>query len=86
MLMPACVAQYYRAKILKYLRQVAVITPYLRFTFKYTGASDEKGNIDLTFRRRADKMPEPPKACRRQPSSHAVHMHRLPLLIRGNDA
>lgn len=38
-----------------------MITPYLRFTFKYTGAADDKGNIDLTFRRRSDKMPEPPK-------------------------
>jgi hypothetical protein len=54
--------QYYRAKILKYLRQVAVITPYLRFTFKYSGAGDDKGDIDLTFRRRSDKMSEPPKA------------------------
>lgn len=56
-------SQYYRAKILKYLRQIAVITPYLRFTFKYTGASsgDDRGNIDLTFKRRADKMPAPPK-------------------------
>ncbi len=54
--------QYYRAKILKYLRQIAVITPYLRFTFKYTSASgDDKAGIDLAFRRRADKMPAPPQ-------------------------
>jgi hypothetical protein len=44
-----------------------VITPYLRFTFKYTSAGDDKGDMDLTFRRRSDKMPEPPKA---RPAPH----------------
>lgn len=43
-----------------------MITPYLRFSFKYTSAGDDKGDMDLTFRRRSDKMPEPPKA---RPSS-----------------
>ena len=44
-----------------------MITPYLRFTFKYTSAGDDKGDMDLTFRRRSDKMPQPPKA---RPAQH----------------
>ena len=52
--------QYYRSKILKYLRQIAVITPYAQFQFMYT-AIEEKNNINITFSRRTDKMPKPPE-------------------------
>ena len=52
--------QYYRAKILKYLRQIAVITPYAQFTFRYR-PEDPKGNLDIAFVRRTTKMPDPPK-------------------------
>jgi hypothetical protein len=52
--------QYYRAKILKYLRQIAVITPYAQFSFAYV-AEDEKNSIRVNFVRRTNKMPKPPK-------------------------
>lgn len=54
--------QYYRAKILKYLRQIAVITPYAQFAFKYV-AEDDKNSFTTTFQRRTEKMPQPPKVC-----------------------
>lgn len=53
--------QHYRTRILKYLRQIAVITPYLRSTFKYAAANgDAASAIDITFKRRSDKMPPLP--------------------------
>ena len=44
----------------RYLRQIAVITPYAEFKFTYT-AEDEKSSMRTTFARRTDKMPAPPK-------------------------
>ena len=44
----------------RYLRQIAVITPYAEFKFTYT-AEDEKSSMKTTFARRTDKMPAPPK-------------------------
>ena len=52
--------QYYRAKIIKYLRQIAVITPYSQFTFTFK-SEDASNNIHVVFARRTEKMPEPPK-------------------------
>ena len=53
----------YRAKVLKYLRQIAVITPYAQFTFNYI-AEDPRSSLKLLFRRRTDVMPPPPKVWR----------------------
>lgn len=50
----------YRSKILKYLRQIAVITPYAQFSFDYK-ADDDKNNMKLLFKRRTDVMPPAPK-------------------------
>ena len=53
--------QHYRTRILKYLRQIAVITPYLRSTFKYTASGgDAASAVEITFKRRSEKMPTPP--------------------------
>ena len=52
--------QYYRAKVLRYMRQIAVITPYAQFSFHYK-AEDEKNSINITFVRRTEKMPPPPQ-------------------------
>ena len=46
-------------QVLKYLRQIAVITPYSQFRFKYT-AQDERNSVAVTFARRTLKMPVPP--------------------------
>lgn len=60
--------QYYRAKVIKYLRQIAVITPYAQFNFSFV-TEDEKHNLKLLFRRRTDTMPPPPKVTKHHPSS-----------------
>ena len=66
--------QYYRAKVLRYMRQIAVITPYAQFRFQYR-AEDDKNSLDVTFVRRTDKMPPPPKAGSDLPS-------KLPVCLR----
>ncbi len=38
-----------RSKLVRYLRQIAVITPYAQFSFAYK-AEDEKHNMSLVFR------------------------------------
>lgn len=53
--------QYYRAKILRYMRQIAVITPYAQFTLDYQ-AEEAKNNLAVTFVRRTEKMPPAPQA------------------------
>ena len=52
--------QYYRPKVMKYLQQIAVITPYAQFNFKYR-SEEEKGSFEVEFKRRTDAMPPPPK-------------------------
>ena len=49
----------YRSYILRYLRQIAVITPYAQFRFEYK-AVDERNSAFLAFKRRTDAMPAPP--------------------------
>lgn len=61
--------QYYRPKVLKYLQQIAVITPYARFAFKYRAEDDAKGSFEATFARRTEAMPPPPQATKHHPSS-----------------
>ncbi|EFN52240.1 hypothetical protein CHLNCDRAFT_26891 [Chlorella variabilis] len=60
--------QYYRAKVFKYLQQIAVITPYAQFRFVFK-AEDEKSSVRITFARRTTTMPQPPKATKHHPSS-----------------
>lgn len=58
----------YRAKVVKYLRQIAVITPYAEFSFFYR-AEEEKNNMRLVFRRRTDVMPPAPGETKHHPAS-----------------
>lgn len=60
--------QYYRPKVLKYLQQIAVITPYAKFNFEYR-AEDEKSSFNVAFARRTSVMPPAPKATKHHPSS-----------------
>lgn len=39
----------YRAKVVRYLRQIAVITPYAQFEFAYKG-EDAKNSLKMVFR------------------------------------
>lgn len=58
----------YRSKILHYMRQMAVITPYSEFLFKYfSGAADK--NMTVKFARRTDVMPPVPLETKHHPSA-----------------
>ena len=66
----------YRNKVLSYLRQMAIVTPYAQFHFRYTsaaaaggGGGDSRGNVDATFRRRTEVMPAPPTTTKHHPSA-----------------
>lgn len=60
----------YRNKVLSYLRQLAIVTPYAQFHFKYVSAgSDARGNVDAMFRRRTLVMPSPPLTTKHHPSA-----------------
>ncbi|MBA0752700.1 hypothetical protein Gogos_001505 [Gossypium gossypioides] len=58
----------YRSKILHYMRQMAVITPYAQFLFKFVSDAPDK-NVSIKFARRTDVMPPVPVETKHHPSS-----------------
>ncbi|KAL6204070.1 hypothetical protein ACLB2K_021339 [Fragaria x ananassa] len=58
----------YRSKILHYMRQMAVITPYAEFIFKFVSDVPDK-NVTIRFARRTDVMPPVPLETKHHPSS-----------------
>ncbi|KAL6516257.1 DNA topoisomerase 6 subunit B [Orobanche gracilis] len=58
----------YRSKILHYMRQMAVITPYAQFLFKFLSESPDK-NVTVRFARRTDIMPPAPLETKYHPSA-----------------
>lgn len=58
----------YRSKILHYMRQMAVITPYAQFLFKFVSDTPDK-NITIRFSRRTDVMPPVPLETKHHPSA-----------------
>ncbi|XP_021772006.1 DNA topoisomerase 6 subunit B-like [Chenopodium quinoa] len=58
----------YRSKILHYMRQMAVITPYAQFVFKYISETPDK-NVTIGFARRTDVMPPIPMETKYHPSA-----------------
>ncbi|OMP04162.1 hypothetical protein COLO4_09893 [Corchorus olitorius] len=56
------------SKILHYMRQMAVITPYAQFLFKFVSDSPDK-NVTIKFARRTDVMPPVPVETKHHPSS-----------------
>ncbi|XP_057452714.1 DNA topoisomerase 6 subunit B [Lotus japonicus] len=58
----------YRSKILHYMRQMAVITPYAQFVFKFMSDAPDK-NVTVSFARRTDVMPPIPLETKHHPSS-----------------
>ncbi|XP_078438414.1 topoisomerase 6 subunit B isoform X2 [Wolffia australiana] len=58
----------YRSKILHYMRQLAVITPYSQFVFRFIAETEDK-NISIRFARRTDVMPPVPMETKYHPSA-----------------
>ena len=47
----------YKSRVVQYLHQLAIITPYARLEMAYTNQSDARKNFELNFDRRSDNMP-----------------------------
>ncbi|KAK1259723.1 DNA topoisomerase 6 subunit B [Acorus gramineus] len=58
----------YRSKILHYMRQMAVITPYAQFLFKFVSEAADK-NVTIRFSRRTDVLPPVPLETKHHPSA-----------------
>lgn len=58
----------YRSKILHYMRQMAVITPYAQFLFKFVSETSDK-NVTIRFAQRTDVMPPVPMETKYHPSA-----------------
>ncbi|CAH1437993.1 unnamed protein product [Lactuca virosa] len=58
----------YRSKILHYMRQMAVITPYAQFMFRFVADTPDK-NMSIRFARRTDVMPAVPLETKYHPSA-----------------
>ena len=74
---------FYRAKVIKYLREIAVITPYAQFKFQFA-AENERNSFVINLVRRTDKMPRPPQEARHHPAS--VDLELLKRLLEGTKA
>ncbi|KAI7746231.1 hypothetical protein M8C21_017696, partial [Ambrosia artemisiifolia] len=58
----------YRSKILHYMRQMAVITPYAQFMFRFVSDTPDK-TVSIRFTRRTDVMPAVPLETNYHPSA-----------------
>ena len=70
----------YSARIVKYLRQLAVITPYAQLSFRYASEAGGRADVALRFRRRTEHMPEPPRETGYHPA--AVDLETIRALAR----
>lgn len=59
----------YKARIVQYLQQLAIITPYAQLELHYTNKSDIKKNMQIRYDRRSEQMPPPAREVKHHPSS-----------------
>ena len=59
----------YKSRVVQYLQQLAIITPYARLEMAYTNRSDEKKRMNLRFERRSEQMPAQAREVKHHPSS-----------------
>lgn len=68
----------YKARIVQYLQQLAIITPYAKLEMSYVNLSDEKRNMNIRYDRRSEQMPPPAKEVKHHPSSvNNLLVHQL---------
>lgn len=67
----------YRSRILTYLRQLAIITPYAELSFRFKSEGGRKGaDVGLRFRRRTTQMPATPSETAYHPSAVDLELIR----------
>jgi len=59
----------YKSRVVQYLRQLAIITPYARLEMTYSNRSDEKKGMNFKFERRSEQMPPAAREVKHHPSS-----------------
>jgi DNA topoisomerase VI subunit B len=59
----------YQSKVLSYMRQLAVITPYAHLQLEYSDQEQSAKSWRVEFLRRTDVMPAPPLEVKHHPSS-----------------
>ena len=68
------------SRIVQYLQELAVITPYARFSIAYSCTEDPSKDFSMVFERRSDRMPALPQTTLHHPS--AVNDLKLTELLR----
>lgn len=60
----------YKSRIVQYLQQLAIITPYAKLEMTYTNVSDPKRkDMSIRYDRRSEQMPPPAQEVKHHPSS-----------------
>lgn len=59
----------YKSRIVQYLQQLAIITPYAKLEMQYSNRSDSKKDVTIRYDRRSDQMPCPAREVKHHPSS-----------------
>ena len=59
----------YKSRIVSYLQQLAIITPYAQLELVYENRSEPRRNMTLRHDRRSEQMPPLPKEIKHHPSS-----------------
>ncbi|CAJ1967245.1 unnamed protein product [Cylindrotheca closterium] len=59
----------YKARIVQYLQQLAIITPYSQLELTYKNISEPKRNMSIRYDRRSEQMPAAAKEVKHHPSS-----------------
>jgi DNA topoisomerase-6 subunit B len=59
----------YKSRIVQYLQQLAVITPYAKLEMQYSNTGDPKKDMTIRYDRRSEQMPPPAREVKHHPSS-----------------
>jgi DNA topoisomerase-6 subunit B len=59
----------YKARIVQYLNQLAIITPYAALQLTYENKTDPKRNMNIRYDRRSEQMPPPAQEVKHHPES-----------------
>lgn len=59
----------YKARIVQYLRELAIVTPYAAISMEYENKSEPHRNLQIRYDRRSEQMPPPAREVKHHPSS-----------------
>ena len=59
----------YKSRIVQYLQQLAIITPYAKIELRYFNLSNNKKDVTIRYDRRSEQMPPPAREVKHHPSS-----------------